>query len=68
MIVLFTINKAIIYMYLLNKIVSYLRICGLLDDHMHQGENYPKPLLSVTTGLGKIGEIPGTTMQKSTSG
>ena len=68
MIVLFTIiNKAIIYMCLLNE-MSYLRIRGLKDDHMHQGKNYPKPLFNSNIGLGKIGEIPGTTMQKSTSG
>ena len=42
--------------------LSYLRIPGLLDYHTLQGENYPKPLLNLNTGLGKIGEIPGTTM------
>lgn len=45
MIVLLTIlNKAIICMCLWNK-MSYLTIPGLYDDHMHQGENHPKPLL-----------------------
>ena len=51
------------YMCLLNKF-ELLENIWTLKHHMHQGENYPKPLLNLNTVLWKICEIHGTTMQK----